>query len=268
MPEWLKPSDLYRAVALPPVGTTTGSGWPRCSVSVQRRDYSTGAEYDRPLLPDDPDVRWDEVYRYDRNYSFGKTFEPFRQLRDGVWRDYALISRDYTYLEVLDIAAGEVVATEQPEEKLIQSARELIEKHPDRYKDAVPEELARTWGFCPTGFMVPDWWEAHDGSILPDSEYWNASYENLTGEWGVYEGTVWGDDWAYKLRYVDLSRVSEGVVTADDRFGYVPIPHNLEVRAAVNYSCEGDAITVSVPIRFDRVTGAGKRCMLDDLNLT
>ncbi|HEX7664214.1 MAG TPA: hypothetical protein VF407_06890 [Polyangiaceae bacterium] len=133
------------------------------------------------------------VARYERNHSgLYSTFEPFRQ---GT-RELALISRDYRRTAVLDLATGEVVAEE---------------------KESDGE------GFCPIGFYVPDWWDVNDGSILPGSEYWTASNEWPGGDFGFVWGCVWGDDSSWKIQYLDLRRVREGIVLRDDRFGYVPV---------------------------------------------
>jgi hypothetical protein len=129
------------------------------------------------------------ICEYDRNYGMLETFEPFRQGN----RLLALISRDYTTTGVLDLVSGEIVA----------------------------EETASGSGFCPVGFYVPDWWDVHDGWTFPGSEYWDEDKEWPTGDFGFVWGCVWGDDSSWKVQYLDLRRVQEGVIARDDRFGYV-----------------------------------------------
>lgn len=131
------------------------------------------------------------VARYDRDYVALGTFEPFRQGD----RDYALISRHYTATAVLDLQTGEVVA----------------------------EEPIEAGGFCPVGFHVPDWWDVHDDSIIPGSEHWGEHMEWPTGAFGFVWGCAWGDDSSWKVQHLDLSRVAEGVIARDERFGYVPL---------------------------------------------
>lgn len=131
------------------------------------------------------------VAEYDRNYSMLRTFEPFRQGD----RDFALISPNYTATSVLDLRTGQVIAAEEP----------------------------AAGGFCPVGFYVPDWWDLHDGnkqfagtlSWRPDDHEWP------TGDFGFVWGCVWGDDSSWKVQYLDLSRVQDGVISRDDRFGYL-----------------------------------------------
>ena len=131
------------------------------------------------------------IATYNRNYAMLQTFEPFRQ---GA-RDFALVSPDYTTTAVLDLSNGEIVAGEEPS----------------------------PGGFCPVGFYVPDWWDLHQGSILPGSMHWSDDHEWPTGDFGFVWGCVWGDDSSWKVQYLDLSRVQNGVLHRDDRFGYVKL---------------------------------------------
>ena len=145
----------------------------------------------------------ERICEYERSYAMLQTFEPFRQ---GT-KEFALISRDYTRTAVLDLDTGNVLAEEtgQP---------------------GVPPG----WGFCPVGFYVPDWWDVNDGSVIPGSELWNADHEWPTGDFGFVWGCIWGDDSSWKVQYLDLSQVQEGVIRREERFG------NLEL-ATFGYKC-------------------------------
>ncbi len=128
---------------------------------------------------------------YERNHAMFQTFEPFRQRG----HEFALISRDYTRSAVLDLSRGEVIAEE-------------------------PDAEA---GFCPAGFYVPDWWDVHDGRIIPGSEHWNGDEEWPVGDFGFVWGCVWGDDSSWKIQYLDLTDVRKGVLRREERFGYVKL---------------------------------------------
>ncbi len=119
------------------------------------------------------------------------TFEPFRQGN----REFALVSLRYTATAVLDLATGRVIA----------------------------EELESSAGFCPVGFYVPDWWDLHDGLIIPGSEYWNTDREWLSGELGFVWGCVWGDDSSWKVQHLDLTGIQSAEIRRDERFGYVEL---------------------------------------------
>jgi hypothetical protein len=134
----------------------------------------------------------EQICAYERRYSMLETFEPFRQGN----RDFALISREYTLTAVLDLQTGKVIA----------------------------EEPNEPGGFCPVGFYVPDWWDVHHRySIIPGSEYWSIDWEWPIGDFGFVWGCYWGDDSSWKVQYLDLSRVQEGVIDRQERFGYVEL---------------------------------------------
>lgn len=133
----------------------------------------------------------EKVGKYERSYAILQTFEPFRQGN----KEFALISRDYTRTAVLDLQNGNVIA-EEPENQ---------------------------WGFCPVGFYVPDWWDVNDGTVIPGSEYWHPRYEWPTGDFGFVWGCIWGDDGSWKVQYLDLSKVQQGVIQREERFGYLEL---------------------------------------------
>ncbi len=133
----------------------------------------------------------EKVCQYERNYGLLQTFEPFRQ---GT-REFALISPNYTGTSVLDLATGRVIA----------------------------EEPVSSWGFCPVGFYVPDWWDVNDEWIIPGSEHWSADLEWPCGDFGFVWGCVWGDDSSWKVQHLDLTGIQSGVIRRNERFGYVDL---------------------------------------------
>ncbi|HZR71400.1 hypothetical protein [Bradyrhizobium sp.] len=122
-----------------------------------------------------------------------QTFEPFRQGD----RELALISRDYTTTAVLDLTSGEVIAEEA--------------RGPNGN------------GFCPVGFYVPDWLDVLDESFIPGGKHWTADDEWPVGDFGFVWGCYWGDDSSWKVQHLDLSRVQQGVIARDERFGYIEL---------------------------------------------
>jgi hypothetical protein len=203
------------------------------------------------------------VFEYDRNYAMRGTFEPFRQLRDGVWHDYALISSKYTRFEVVDLARGEIVAVEPYPTVSQEKHDQIIAYNPESSfltEHPVGSEMPG-WGFCPIDFRVFDWRERFTDDA-PTKTYGKEGDEkplysdeklySLTGQWAIYSGCVWGDDSSWKLRYIDLSRISEGVVTSEDRFGYFPLGGKL---SSVTYDGEEDEFYMSVEVMTSRKTG-------------
>lgn len=187
-----------------------------------------------------------QVGEYTRNYSMLGTFCPFRQLRDGEWKPYALISPEYVRTSVMDLTTGQIIAT-GPVPTVDQ---ELADKYPDKYK--VGDELA-AFGFCPAEFYVPDWWEFHDDDLLPGSHIFERMRgDRPTGEFGFVAGCVWGDDSSWKVQYLDLSRISEGILGQDDRYGYIELPPAMDLKDAVHYDPEIDSVQIATPITFGR----------------
>lgn len=185
-----------------------------------------------------------EITSYTRNYptAYG-TFEPFR--KNG--RDYALISPHYTKTSVLDLTTGDIIAEEQL------GWRYQPGEH-ERFPKGLKEE-----GFCPVGFYVPDWWDLNDGSILPGSHHWDESEEwptdaPLAFVWGCY----WGDDTSWKVQLLDLSDIENGVLTREERFGYIELDSYGDPKEFIRIYQEpgyGTTITFSVPTRFDLSSG-------------
>jgi hypothetical protein len=135
-----------------------------------------------------------KICSYQRHHAMFQTFEPFRQGD----HEYALVSRDYTRTAVLDLTAGEIIAEESA-------------------------TVHSGGGFCPVGFYVPDWWDVHDDSVIPGSEQWREANEWPDGRFGFVWGCTWGDDSSWKVQYLDLSRIREGVIARDERFGYLEL---------------------------------------------
>jgi len=80
---------------------------------------------------------------------------------------------------------------------------------------------------------------------------------------GFVAGCVWGDDSSWKIEYLDLQQVSQGIIRRDDRFGYIELPDNMQLADAIDMSdymydpAEDDAHCFRITIRqkFDLRTG-------------
>lgn len=194
------------------------------------------------------------VAEYVRNYScLMKTFHPFRHLcGDNEWRDYALIASQYWQTSVLDLSTGTIIANEsghpfddEDRAKMKDAGvnPEVVEKTKDKFDP--------TWGFCPMDFRVFDYNEFYDKDFVPDS----MDESLLSGKWGLVSGCVWGDDSSMKLRYVDLSRVEEGIVHVDDRFGYVEMGSDL---SDLEFYTETGRFAAPIQAVFEIGSGKGK----------
>ena len=141
-----------------------------------------------------------KIGEYYRNYdSMYNTFVPFRQGD----KEYALYSRHYTATRVMSLP----------------DCRDLGGEEPNQY------------GFCPTGFYVPYMEDEDDDdsslNLTPEDKY---EYKSIgpNGQFGFVCGCVWGDDGGgWKLQFLDLSLVSEGIIKRDARFGYIQMSSSI-----------------------------------------
>src|SRR3990167_633721 len=73
-------------------------------------------------------------------------------------------------------------------------------------KDIAGEEPNR-YAFCPVEYFVPQ-------------------VENP--QFGFVSGCEWGDDTSWKVQFLDLSRIEDGILKRDERFGYIQHPKTLK----------------------------------------
>lgn len=111
-------------------------------------------------------------------------------------------------------------------------------------RDLGGEEPA-SHGFCPVDYFVP-----------VDDETGEA------GDLGFVAGCTWGDDTSWKIQALDLSKADAGVITRDERFGYLELPEGkrlsevIAVRPCHPYAdCEGKWIEVTAVLRYEAATG-------------
>lgn len=179
-----------------------------------------------------------QVGSYQRKYSsLYDTFHAFKQ--KGKW--YALYSSDYTCTSVMSLPDCKQIAT----------------------------EAGSASGFCPTGFYVPtkedfshgdtskyDWHAGHRSEEHYEklaksmgqehSDKWRkwdketdnsySDVENLyEGQCGFVSGCYWGDDSSWKLQYLDLSKITEGIIKREDRWGYWELPEGKSIKECINF---------------------------------
>src|SRR5205085_5598456 len=73
-------------------------------------------------------------------------------------------------------------------------------------------------------------WDVHENveryGWLPGSLNWSADYEWPVGDFGFVWGCTWGDESSWKIQFLDLSRIQEGIFHRDARFGYLELATN------------------------------------------
>lgn len=182
---------------------------------------------------------------YIRSYSsMYSTWEPFEQ--DG--KEYALCSPDYWRTSVMELPSCKIIATED---------LTYVDEKTGEKKDG------SSAGFCPRDFFVlgrhddPDDDEGDDGPFVIFDEAIdengmfnpsaNVEKNNETlGKFGFVAGCMWGDDSTDKIQFLDLSRISEGIITRDERFGYLELPSRLSLRDSLEIYLDRGTLNIAI----------------------
>lgn len=231
---------------------TNNKGWAKTHVKVFDRNSSTT----------------EPIYEYDRNYSMLKTFDPFRVWDDEkeTWRHMALISPSYMNFEVLDLDENIIIAKKLPTLLSKEKAESLNKSYIEKGLEPPYTEGQNisSWNFCPSEFHVPDVYDILDDndikelqeaiSTKKDLDFWQEWMNNFINRrtFAFEAGCVWGDDWSYKVQAIDLTKILQGEVQDDDRFGYLILQGDLKNIYNQNYFDDEDYISLelSVPIMF------------------
>lgn len=183
----------------------------------------------------------EQVGAYERNYpSFGEeTFEPFE--RNGQW--YALYSSDYTCTRIMTLPDCRDIGGEEPHSN----------------------------GFCPVELYVPRYRVTqyqHPGKSVSESWAFESNAEaarDAIGPWHALDtafvaGCIWGDDSSWKLQAFDLSRVDEGIIRRDERFGHLAIVDGFPLAAALRFEkFESNSLRAYIARQETRDITTGKR---------
>lgn len=102
-------------------------------------------------------------------------------------------------------------------------------------------------GFCPVDYYVP-------------FDHPEVVKTTMAGRFGFVAGCIWGDDSSWKIQYLDLTRVTEGILVRQELFDYVAMPRaivRLRDCIRIPYYKPGDleGVELLANIWFDLATG-------------
>ncbi|MCP3852502.1 MAG: hypothetical protein GY694_20070 [Gammaproteobacteria bacterium] len=102
-------------------------------------------------------------------------------------------------------------------------------------------------GFCPVDFYVPFNVE-------------NVMSAEKDGWFGFVAGCIWGDDSSWKIQHLDLSKVEEGIIVREEKYGYIAMPESIkrlsECFDFLDYEPpEYNIINIATNTRFDIDSG-------------
>jgi len=235
-----------------------------------------------------------QVGSYRRNYSsLFNSFFAFK--RNNKW--FALYSKEYMYTRVMSLPdcvdlGGEDKSNVEYENHFCPTDYYVPEIFTRKFNtndpldDPAPKSKDSLWRKevpLEGGYVM---------SILPTSPRYNATdkekenydndckqyeaqykewsdrhpYDDQTLDFGFVGGCQWGDDTSTKLQFLDLSKVEEGIIKRDARFGYVEMPGLVKFENAIQIpewvedqdkplTWKDIVVEVSLPKLFEISTG-------------
>jgi len=215
----------------------------------------------------------EKVGEYEYNYHSDTPFYPFRD-RQG--REFALYSRDYTATRVMSLPDCKDLGGEDresfgfcPVAYFVPTVTvQMFADGESRKQPYNPRHDPKRWATIrqENGHTVYDWptggeFEEACKKASADFTAWLEAhpFKEVPADFGFVAGCVWGDDCSWKVQYLDLSRVSEGIITRDDRFGYIELLGSADTLAD-SISTDGwDEDSPSVQIACSRRFRTDKR---------
>lgn len=101
--------------------------------------------------------------------------------------------------------------------------------------------------------------EDPDGGGFCPVEYF-APHHPITGEslgFALIAGCIWGDDSSWKIQHIDLTRAHESVITRSEKFGYIELSSEMNLKQAVRLPVPnlrgsiGNYLTITHATSFD-----------------
>jgi hypothetical protein len=172
---------------------------------------------------------------YTRNYpAHGMdTWYPFSRGN----KDYALYSPDYTCTRVMELPTCKDIGGEEPS----------------------------GGGFCPVEYYLPEiiFFEKQSDPDRPGSFSYHIRKE--PSQVALVAGCFWGDDSSWKIQCLDISQIESGLITRDERFGYVPMPTGMTLAqtASLERDEETGAVVVTLAVMQAYDLATGKTLLVD-----
>jgi hypothetical protein len=207
----------------------------------------------------------EQIGEYQRNYSsLYQTFHHFQ--KDG--RDFALYSPDYTVTRLMELPSCRDIGGESPGADGFCPVEYLI---PTYIEHETAWETVSARGRIGGDVSSRRINNPAEEDLIETVESREFQYQG-TGElckiktarrplsplfyypFGFVAGCLWGDDSSWKIQYLDLSEAEKGVIKREERFGYIELPNNIDLRAAVSmYGYGKDEESYSNYIRINHV---------------
>lgn len=215
----------------------------------------------------------EQIGMYERNYGTAfNTFFPFQQ--NG--KDLALYSPDYTSTRIMELPSCVDLGGEERDEMGFCPVDYFV----PTYIDVSVVTNSTNDAFPDTDRRIVRINNPRDENLRESSsrhEYVNGNTGQecvdviinsplstaLFYPFGFVAGCIWGDESSWKVQFLDLSDADQGVLVREERFGYIELPENVNLKDAINmydYGYDSDEddsnhIRINVMQTFDLRTG-------------
>jgi hypothetical protein len=231
-----------------------------------------------------PDGSATQIGSYRRNYGLLRTFWSFRRGP----RYFALYSPEYTATRVMEIFPGEGfkdICGEEPAANGFCPVEFYVPDCRQHFSQEFsgPGEAITDWNDPLASLPIGCEFRKNSGTHRGRAKLLGAEGQHLRTEtswvlgeeqdyesgWiifppnhGFVAGCVWGDDSSWKIQYLDLSRVEEGIIQRDERFGYIELPRSVALRNAIHLHKLADIPRVEIAVSTDWDLQTGKMKLL------
>lgn len=207
----------------------------------------------------------EQLGEYERNYSsLFNTFCYFQ--KDG--KDFALYSPDYTVTRIMELPSCKDIGGEEPSAGGFCPTDYFV---PNYVEHETSWETTSSQGRIGSDIIRKRLNNPEEDDLIESVESrkfvhqtsgelckTTTSSRPLTSlfyySFGFIAGCIWGDDSSWKVQYLDLSEVKKGILKREERFGYIELPENVNLRDAVKmYGYGKDAEYYSNHIRINHV---------------
>lgn len=203
-------------------------------VVVQRRDLTEG------------DLKWNDIASFDRGRRRAENwpvpFRPFRQLREGEWKHFALIAPESRGFIIIDLSDGSVVAKPEGYHDMVGGfwTHDFRPSYPE-HDMSLAACLAEDDSSWEEYVNDPNAYHSHE-------DVWEL--EPLDAKFALVSGVMPGYGEPFYVRFIDLTTLKEGTITIDSRFGkHGDLPEGVDIMDAVSFSFR--RLTLTVPHLFD-----------------
>lgn len=188
----------------------------------------------------------EQIGEYTRNYrNIYETFFAF----ESEGRSYALYSPDYTATRVMELPSCRDIGGEESHSGGFCPVAYFVPAYVDQemhysgppnspYAEGKVLRRRKNKAVIDDLKAAVSGWDARDLRTDDTKPYRIECKTEATSPltyypFGFVAGCIWGDDSSWKVEYLDLHDVAQGMIRRDHRFGYIELPEGVKLRDAI-----------------------------------